>query len=286
MFVNYEIFPKRNKSVRSGPPKYSLKDFSLPEYRDPVVPVQIMMVMMGFTILLLNSAFSASGDRTLVFVALISAVPYLLSFMFYLTEYYEKLWEPYFLLPEDKLFFRFYSVLVGIVVIALMGNWPEYWPSYIIFLFVIMYLKKRKVRATYHAAVQNEYGSYEACSDDKVKSCYILVDTFTRNFASLGIIPLLPIAMLMSISALLISNAQWLSWLNTQTTFAISSADLRTLYSTTSIIASLGTVVFWAGKINTGLIEMKSQIEMGHYAYFETRDLRSRFRRGRYTYKG
>jgi hypothetical protein len=286
MFVNQVLSRRKKADQNSIPPVYSLKQFSLPEYSDPIVPVQIMMVMMGFTILLINGIFRSGADLVMTAVAVLSGVIYLISFMFYLTEYYEKLWEPYFLLPEDKLFFRLYSVLVGIVVISLMSKWPEYWALYMIALFLVMYFKKSNTKRKYHRAVNHEFGSYLECDKPKIKSCYVLVDTFTRNFFYLGIVFLLPFALLMAMAAALVLYPKLLIWLNGYFGFAISISEARAIYVGTSISVSLLTAVFWSKKLISGLQEMKSQIELGHYAYFESRDIRSRLRRGRNPYRG
>jgi hypothetical protein len=265
-------------------PKYELSDFALAEYSDPVVPVQILMVMMGFAIILLNNLSELSMDKLVNNVALVSGVLYLIAFMFYLTEYYEKLWEPYFLLPEDKLFFRMYSVLVGIVVIVLMSKWPVYWSAYVVFLFYVLYLKKRKTRNLFHKAVDLKFGSYSSCDAGKIKCQYVLVDTFTRNFLHLGILALFPFMIVMCACGLLINDAGMFAKFNGLWTYPFSMSEIRAIFIATSVITTTVTLVFWFAKITSGLREMRAQIEEGHYAYFEARDLRSRFRRGRDAY--
>ena len=114
MIPNIDLWRWRKSGEVLKEPIYKLDQFSLPDYQDPVVPVQIMMVMMGFTILLLNSALIPGKDKVLAMSAVLSGVAYLISFMFYLTEYYEKLWQPFFLLLKINYFFdftAFWSVL-------------------------------------------------------------------------------------------------------------------------------------------------------------------------------
>lgn len=42
---------------------YELEDFAKDEYLDAVVPVQILMVMMGFCILLISQLFNLESDK-------------------------------------------------------------------------------------------------------------------------------------------------------------------------------------------------------------------------------
>ena len=234
-------------------PKYELSDFSLTEYSDPVVPVQILMVMMGFAIILLNNLAGPNMDELVKKVGLVSGVFYLIAYMFYLTEYYEKLWEPYFLLPEDKLFFRMYSILVGFVVIVLMSKWPEYWSAYIMLLFIVMYEKKKKTRKIFHQAVDLEFGNYTSCyangnytscDANMIKCQYVLVDTFTRNFLCLGILALFPLMIVMCACAVLISYPNALEKFRNIIHYDFSIVDLEVAFVATSVITTAVTLAF------------------------------------------
>lgn len=263
-------------------PKYSLSEFSRPEYTDPVVPVQILLVMMGFCVALLNQADFSEISFSVKSISLVCGIIYIIAYMFYLTEYYEKLWAPYFLLPEDKLFFRIYSLLVGVVVISLMSKWPGYWSFYILALFLVMFDKKRRTRSVFHDAVISQFGSYENCSDGKIKSQFVLVDTFTWNFLYLGIITLVPFAVIMCGAAFFTDSPDALIWLNTKLATDIALENIYAVNVGTNILVTLFTVAFWSSKITSGLRTMRDQIEEGYYEYFEVRDLRSRLRRRRY----
>ena len=261
-------------------PPYKLCDFAKPEYADPVVPVQMLMAIMVFTIVMLNQVFLHPGDGIIVSSALLFGSVYLISFMFYLTEYYEKLWERYFLFPIDKLFFRFYCLLFGAIIILLMPRWPEHWSLYVVILFAIMYWKKRRTRDYFQSAVKYEFGSYEQCKDDIIRSKYILVETFTLNFLILGLIALLPFAIAMSLIALCVSNDDVLNAANAFGGSNFTNDELRWAYFSLNLFVTIPTFLFWSAKITTGLAQMRNQIEEGHYAYFECRDIRSRLRRG------
>ena len=266
-------------------PRYSLLEFSRPEYSDPVVPVQMLMVMMGFMLVLFSNAFSENVDWGLFRISIICGTVYLLFFMFYLTEYYEKLWEPYFMLPEDKLFFRIYCLLIGVVVIAFMPRWPQFWPLYVIFLYLIMYKKKKDTRNIFQDAVISEYGNYDSCDNPKTKSQYVLVETFTMNFLWLGVVFLAPFALMISLSAIFVMSPELLNYFNNNFSTNITEFGMRWTFVTLNVLVTIPTLLFWSGKIKTGLRQMKNQIEAGHYAYFEARDLRGRIRRGRYVNK-
>ena len=276
-----QLYPSNVETAsRATQPTYKLCDFANPEYADSVVPVQMLMAIMVFTIIMLNQVFLHPGDGLIVSSALLFGSLYLISFMFYLTEYYKKLWEKYFLLPIDKLFFRFYCLLFGVVVIVLMPRWPEHWSLYVVILFTIMYWKKRRTRDYFQSAVKYEFGSYELCTDDVIRSKYILVETFTRNFLILGLIALLPLAITMSFIALCVSNGDLLNTANTFSGSDFTNDELRWAYFLLNLFVTIPTFLFWSAKITTGLAQMRNQIEEGHYAYFECRDIRSRLRRG------
>jgi hypothetical protein len=245
--------------------RYALDEFGRVEYRDPVVPVQILMVMMGFAILLINQIFTGSNVDLILVTGILCGTSYLLAYMFYLTEYYDRLWEPYFLLPEDKLFFRFYSITVGIVVIALMQNWPQHWSLYILGLFLIMYIKKANTRDDYIAAVNAQYGSFDACSDLGIKAKYKLAEAFTRNFLIWGFIFMIPFAAAMTIAYVM--HTQKID-LNFGSWGTIHADTGKWIYAGVSIFITVLTIAFWKKKITMGILEMKRRVEKGDHEYF------------------
>jgi hypothetical protein len=215
--------------------------------------------------LLINNVFTEAHKSIINATAILCGTTYLLAYMFYLTEYYDRLWEPYFLLPEDKLFFRFYSVTVGIVVIALMQNFPQYWSLYVLGLFFIMYVKKASTRNAYIRAVHAEFGTFEACTDPVVKARYNLAKAFTRNFVIWGFWFLVPFATIMTASA--ICNTAGIS-IRYEPYVDISPTHFQWIYSGTSVFITLVTVFFWKNKITKGILEMKDRVEEGNYEYF------------------
>ena len=255
---------------------YSLDEFGRQEYADPVVPVQILLVMMGFTIALFINQPTNNVSTWIWYTSLTCGVIYFLLFMFYLTEYYEKLWQPYYLLPTDKMFFRFYSLLIGVFVIVLMGQYPIFWPIYVLVLFFVMLYKKQKTRETFQSAFDNEFGHYSQCNDRKYKCQYVLVETFTINFFFLGIVILLPFAALNFFTGMIVGYPNSLVSEFEGRFIGVEKGIYEIIFVSNLIIITFITALFWLKKINTGLREMQNQIEEGHCEYFETRDLRVR----------
>lgn len=201
--------------------------------------------------------------------------------MFYMTEYYEKLWEKYYLLPHDKVYFRIYCVIVGVVVIALMPKYPEYWPAYVLILFFLMYLMKNKTRNYFTKAFIHRYSDYENCDDPKLKCQYVLVNTFTDNFLLLGVLLLIPFVVLMCGTAFLLQNSEAISSALLAHQYYPNNLTLNLIFIGSNVLVTVGTCIFWYEKITTGLVKMQKQIEAGHYGFFEERDVRRRFGRRR-----
>ncbi len=166
---------------------YRLEDFGRSEYRDSLIPVNILMVLIGFCILLFNKAVEFWSDPIRV-SSVVCGASYMIAYMFYLTEYYEKLWSQYYALPSDKMFFRMYSLLIGITIITFMQNFPEYWYLYTLSLLVVMYIKKRNTRMAFQNAFKMQYNEFRKCEDNKVKAQYVLSEAFTVNFFKYGVI--------------------------------------------------------------------------------------------------
>lgn len=279
--INFDLFPPGALGDQHlSKPQFELSEFGRAEYSDPVVPVNMLMVMMGFTLVLPTYIVDPNADLYFILPAIICGSIYLLFYMFYLTEYYEKLWEPYYLLPVDKLFFRIYCIFIGLVVITLMPKWPEHWMLYMLALFFVMYLKKRSTRNRFRTAVNFEHKNY-SLAPLKIKAQYVLVETFTLNFLILGVVPLVPVSIASSVFYVCSKYPQYLSFYNGFFGFNETELSMYQNYVALSVFVALATSLFWAFKIRSGLIEMKNQIEAGHYDYFEERDIRNRFRRGR-----
>lgn len=245
---------------------YRLKDFGRTEYRDPVVPVQILLILMGFTVALLNNVTSEAASDPLYFWATVCGVVYLLSYMFYLTEYYDQIWQHFYLLPEDKLYCRVYSIGIALVVLSLMPHWPQYWPLYVTVMFLFLYRKKIKTRNAYRKAVALEYGRTDWCYEPITRARLELAEVFTRNFLTWGVGFFIPFATILVASAVMWDLS--LSVAITET-IVISPDVAKWVYICGSFFITALTAYFWKEKVTRGLIEMRRKAEAGDHEFFK-----------------
>jgi hypothetical protein len=238
---------------------YQLKDFGRDEYKDPLVPVNILMVLMGFCILLFNKAVDFWSDPIKVSSVICGAF-YLITYMFYLTEYYEKLWQPYFSLPRDKMFFRLYSLGIGIVIITCMQNFPQYWYAYVFVLFLFMYYKKKQTRDAFRAAMKNEFGNIGKCNNNVLLARYKLSEAFTNNFLLYGVV----------LNAIYSLGLFVLYKNNPHTYFQFMGEQLSlNYYVVVSSVLTCIIIFFWSKKITSGIDHMAKKVKEGDYEFFE-----------------
>lgn len=236
-----------------------LSDFGLAKYRDSLVPVNILMVLMGFCILLFNRAVEFWGNSIRVSSVICGSV-YMIAYMFYISEYYEKLWEPNFSLPFDKMFFRIYSLIIGVVIITFMHNFPEYWYFYTLFLMLILYVKKNNTRKCFQKAFNVDYPVFDECQDGVLKAKYLLCEDFTVNFLWWGVIFNAVYAIALFI---LYKN-------NPSDSVIIYGVEIFfNYYSIVSFTLTIVIVSFWVKKVTSGIALMVEKINKGDYEYFK-----------------
>jgi hypothetical protein len=238
---------------------YKLKDFGLPEYHDPIIPVNILMILIGFCILLFNKAVDYWGNNIKV-ISVVCGSLYMITYMFYISEYYEKIWAPYFSLPNDKMFFRIYALLIGIVIITFMQNFPEYWYLYSLLLMLILYYKKNKTRAAFQKAFNDEYGSFDIGGNNIDKAKFLLCQDFSSNFLKYGVLFNIFYAIILFL----------LFEKNPIEKFNILSVDFSVdYYAFASVSLTIFIVGFWIKKITSGINLMVEKVKSGDYEYFK-----------------
>lgn len=163
---------------------------------------------------------------------------FLICFLFYLAEYYEKIWVELFIQQKDKVFFRFYCIFIGFYVI-LLKLFPVVWPVLFSVLFLILMHKKWSTRREIRAAID---AIDEAARSKRVKAIYALADTMAYNFSVLGGICLI--------------------FLVAMTYVAFYLHQLWAL-----ILASLFSALlcyFWLRKVQSGIDTIRSCVEAGN----------------------
>lgn len=241
--------------------KHSLEEFGKPEYKDPIVPVNMLMVLMGFSLLLFNNVFENSDDIIVFSSSLFGAI-FLIGFMLYVSDYHEKIWEKYFSLPEDRMFFRFYGIITGIIVISAMNVAPEYWCWYIVILFFLMYFKKKSTKNSYEEAFYDRYGKISDC-DSKIDIARLhLAGAFTTNFLLLGLGGSIVFAVFI----------EFLKH-NTVISGAVSANGITdfiySAYFWANATYTLVFVGFWVWKIRTNLNSFVKALENENVEFFE-----------------
>ena len=163
---------------------------------------------------------------------------FLICFLFYLAEYYEKIWVEIFIQPKDKIFFRFYCILIGVYVI-LLKLLPTIWPIFFSILAALMMKKKWSTRDEIRQKIEEEHSG--ELTTGRVNSIYVLSDAMAYNFSILG-----------SISLIIISLMTYFS-------LRYHSLWVFLLLSLSCVLMCL----FWLKKVKSGIDEMMSTLNEG-----------------------
>jgi hypothetical protein len=237
--------------------EYALEDFGKSEYQDSLIPTNLLTILMGFSILLFNQAIVFKDSQYRV-ISVICGTMVLITYMFYLSEYYTLIWQPIYSLPNDTLFFRLYGLIIGIIIISLMFNFPEYWYLYLQLLFWVMWWKKRRTMKLFREAFLNKYTNFASCKDKLWKAKYVLAKTFTKNFFKYGVI----VNVIYSIILYLLFHYD--------SKFIIPNLGFAvTYFSLLTIAITILCLWLWIRKITSGLKYMVIKINEGDYKYFE-----------------
>lgn len=228
--------------------RYDITDFGKEEYKDSLIPVQLLMILMGFSLLLYNRAVEMWPDYYAV-VSVVCGATYLIGYMFYMMEYYERIWIDNYALPTDKTFFRIYVLAGGIIIITLMNNWPSYWYFYVLFLMLLMYQKKKDTCHHFQTAVRQKFGDREEdIAPPKLRALYVNAEVFTVNFRKWGVV-----------FTILWSSALF---------YLDYSKESLGAYVGISVTITLVSVSFWISKIKFGLSDFAKKIEAGDHGFF------------------
>ena len=162
----------------------------------------------------------------------------LICFLFYLAEYYEKIWVEFFIQHKDKVFFRFYCILIGIYVI-LLKLVPVLWPLFFSFLVALMIKKKWSTRKEIRATIDANRSTNTPSK--RVEAIYVLADTMAYNFTVLGFASLV----IFMATAYIAFRYQLLWALILFSLFCISIC------------------LFWLRKVQSGIDRIRSHVEAG-----------------------
>jgi membrane-associated HD superfamily phosphohydrolase len=237
----------------------NIEDFGKKNNHDQLMPTGFLLILIGIAILLFNHAI-CSFDDAIKFWSLICGAVYIIAFMFYLTEYYEQLWLPFYLLPSDKMFFRIYGIGIGIVIISLLPSFPEYWYLYNLVLFIWLYGKKRQTFHLFKKAFNTEYGNYKDCKNKIDKSKLILAEHYTKRFFWKGII----VNIAYSIILFILYESKSMYVLHYK-----NKDYIIYFYILISGLITVLTVIYWYRKITKDLSYYKHKINEGEYEFFE-----------------
>jgi multidrug transporter EmrE-like cation transporter len=237
---------------------YKIEDFGGPSNRDPSVAT------IGATAILvaaLNACrrlpeFLSNQDRM---VSLVCGILMIFGFAWYLVEYYSAIWAPFYALPEDKGFFRFYALGLGLSLVALMPQWPEYWYAYLLVLYIVLYLKKRRTRNLFRQAFSQRYPDATRCEDLPLLAQWKLADAFTRLWLRNGCMVGVAYSVLL---------------------FALARMGPRiplgpiyvSFYAMVSILVTIASLCVWWQKATSHLSRIRSRVEAGDHAYIEDMD--------------
>jgi hypothetical protein len=241
---------------------YVLSDFGNPNYKDRIDSVTVLSILVAFTIPLFVEGFKRYPDLDIAASYFLGATV-LIFFMFYTVDYYEKIWSRWFSLPEDFGFFRIYSLVTGVIVIAAMTVHPEYWYIYISVLFLILSIKKYSTRKKYERAFRKEYPTNDDCDDDQKLCVFLLVQNMSRNFLILGFYASVPIAVAL---AFLLSAKIW------PFKYSVFGRDISGdfLFLGLSIFYAGRLITFWYKKVRVLLKFMVEEVEKGNVRYYAT----------------
>ena len=163
----------------------------------------------------------------------------LICFLFYLAEYYEKIWVELFIQQKDKVFFRFYCILIGIYVI-LLKLVPILWPLFFSFLVSIMIMKKWSTRKEIRFVIDDSRKTNTISK--RVDAIYTLADTMAYNFSVLG-----------GISLVFIMSMTYLA-------FRFKVLWVLALCS----LFSLLMCYFWLRKVQSGIDRIRLHVDEGN----------------------
>lgn len=241
--------------------EYGLKDFGAKANSEKVDTTTILAILVAFNIPLFTDAFRNFTDLE-IFASLFFGALTLIFFMLYLVDYYEKIWVRWFSLPNDFIFFRVYSLVFGVVVIAVMNVFPQYWYWYLSALFLVMSLKKYSTRRRYMVAFNIAHKSFSQCGSDTDKAVCLLARNMSYNFLFYGFV--------LSVPAAVVLNAAYI-WGGPEVAFSIGKLTFHgnASYVIGSALYCALLVGFWWRKIRSGLNYMVNAVEKGDFDFFD-----------------
>jgi len=260
-------------------PNPKFKEFGRAEYRDRIDTNTILSILIAFTIPIFAEAFKHIRDLSMACSYFAGAVS-LIFFMLYTVDYYEKIWIRWYSLPDDFSFFRVFSLFFGVIVIAAMNEFPQFWYWYLSLLFFVLTKKKYSIKNKYIKSFDAEFGSYTQCESTQMQCRYLLAENMAHNFWKWGLLLSIPVAILLTF--LYIKNfvpidldvpEQLKSGLckipdvapRTETPCKITG---NSLFIALSILYTAILAFFWLKKIRVGLSFMVTQVEKGSTDFF------------------
>lgn len=244
---------------------YKLSDFGHPNYRDRIDSITILAILVAFTIPLFVEGFRHYADVDIL-VSYFCGATTLIFYMFYTVDYYDKIWSKWYSLPEDFGFFRIYSLVTGVVVIAAMTVWPQYWYVYLCALFGILTWKKISTKNKYEIAFRKTYPRNDACKTDEEKQelcVFLLAQNMARNFKILGFYA-------SGLVAITLAVLYWLEFTKVSYPVLGQTISCNILFSIVSIFYAGRLSTFWYKKIRVLLDFMVGEVKEGNVKYFLT----------------
>jgi hypothetical protein len=241
--------------------RFGLKEFGAEARSEKVDTTTILAILVAFNIPLFTEAFRKFTDLD-VFASYFFGALTLIFFMLYLVDYYEKIWVRWFSLPDDFVFFRVYSLVLGVITIAIMNVFPEYWYWYLSILFLVMSLKKYSTRRQYMAAFDAAHGSFSQCKNKSDKAVCLLARNMSKNFFVYGFVYSIPVAALISAAN---------HWGGQNIAFTVGKLPFHGngYYIAASALWSLILCGFWLHKIRSELNYFVTAVEKGDFEFFD-----------------
>ncbi|RYD94229.1 MAG: hypothetical protein EOP50_09840 [Sphingobacteriales bacterium] len=245
--------------------RFKLEEFGLKPAADGRVAdkldtTTILSILVAFNIPLFTEAFKNWSDLTVSTSYFFGALT-LIFYMLYLTDYYEKVWTRWFSLPTDLGFFRVYSLVTGVIIIALMTVFPVIWFWYVTILISILTYKKYTTRWAYIEAFNIEYETVQQCTNNMDRAILALAENMSTNFLKYGVLLSLVASLLLSTVYHLDQGQQW----------SIQGVSFygKPYFMLLSTAWSLVLVFFWYRKIRSGLSFIAREAERGNFEFFE-----------------
>lgn len=241
---------------------YRLNDFGRRQHRDliPIVPVSGALLAAGAASFLSSVRSPEFLHRQDKVGAWIAGYLMLSGFLYYLDAYYRLIWAPYFSLAEDVFFFRLYAGAFALAI-ALLAIAPEYWPLYVLILYILLFLRKQRTRNLFQRSFQQVYPDVRTCRKKSDLARLRLAEAFTRLWLRNGVVG----AVAYSIILLILLRGDYRIG-----EIPIASHVLRPswflLLSSVVVVLSL---TVWMYKGSHHLSRMQRRVKDGDHKYFE-----------------